>query len=60
MTVYDINKICDKPIVIYTMCGEKYISIFTQHGPDGDMPELFDDCIIHEIWCEDGMIAVRI
>ena len=60
MTVYEFNKICLDPIVIYTMCGDKQISIFTQQGPDGDIPELLEDCEIRTFWCENGLIAVLI
>lgn len=60
MTVYEFNQICLTFIVIYTKCGDKDISIFTQHGPDGDIPELFENCEIRELWREDNLIAVLI
>ena len=62
MTVYELNQICFNPIVIYTMCGDKEISIFTQCNRNGEasIPELFDECDIHKIWCEDDLIAVLI
>ena len=60
MTVYELNQICLDSIVVYTMCVDKEISIFTQHSPDGNIPELFEDCDIRKMWCEDGLVAVLI
>lgn len=60
MTLYDLNQICLDPIVVYTKCKEEKICIFTQVGRDADLPELFEDCTVQEIWCENGLVAVRI
>jgi hypothetical protein len=42
------------------MCGDEKICLFVQRGPNGKLPELFEDCEIKEFWLEDGLAAVLI
>lgn len=60
MTLYEINNICCDPIVVYTMCGDEKICIFSQIGHDANLPELFEECKVRELWCENDLIAVQI
>lgn len=60
MTLYELNQLCLEPMMVYTMCGNEKICIFSQIGHDMDLPEIFEECHIQEIWCENGLIAVRI
>jgi hypothetical protein len=60
MTLYDLNQICLNPIVVCTMCKDEKICIFTQVGRDKDLPELLEECIVKEIWCENSVVAVLI
>ena len=60
MTFYELNQICLDPIVVYTMCGEEKICIFMQSGPNGNIPELFEECHIRKLWYENDSVAVLI
>ena len=60
MTPYELNRLCLDPIVIYTMCGDKKICVFSQIGHNGNLPEIFENCSVQEIWCENGLVAVLI
>lgn len=60
MTLYEINQLSLEPIVVYTVCGDEKVCIFTQIGHDRNLPEIFEECHILEIWREDDLIAVLI
>lgn len=60
MTLYELNQLCLDPLVVYTMCGDEKICIFTQRGHNGNIPGLFEDCSSKEIWIENNSVAVLI
>ena len=60
MTLYEFNLICHDSLVVYTMCDDEKVCLFVQRGPNGKLPELFEDCEIRETWLKDGLVAVLI
>lgn len=60
MTLYELNQICHEPLVVYTMYGDEKICIFTQCNYMDNLPALFEECDVREIWCDNDLITVLI